>query len=154
MTPTSLEQRIARIEDERAIQQTMYRYGYAIDYGSEDEWLSCWAEDAALYWSESPFRGHEQLLAAFRAHTHAPDVFHKHFVVNAQIDVAGDSASARSMFARLDSYPDGPQILAFGRYVDKFVRGADGGWRFSERTAEVESMRAPPEAVLKLMASE
>lgn len=148
---SSLEERVRRIEDERSIQQTMYRYGYAIDYGSEEEWLNCWSEDAVLYWTESPFRGHEQLLIAFRAHTHAPDVFHKHFVVNARITIAGETASAQSMFARLDSYQDGPQILAFGRYLDKFVRCQDGEWRFSERKAEVESARTPPEAVLKLM---
>ena len=36
---SSLEDRIRRIEDERDIQQTMYRYGFALDYGSEDEWM-------------------------------------------------------------------------------------------------------------------
>ena len=149
----SLEERIQRIEDERAIQQTMYRYGSAIDYGSEDDWMNCWAEDAVLHWSKPPTRGHEQLRAAFHAHTHAPKVFHKHFVVNAQISVTGDTATGESLFARLDSYPDGPQVLAIGRYLDTFVRCEDGCWRFSERIAEVESMRAPPEAVLQAMSS-
>jgi len=131
----------------------MYRYGYAMDYGSEDEWMNCWADDAVLHWSNPPHRGHEQVRAAFRAHTHAPKVFHKHFVVNARISVSGNTAKAESMFARLDSYPDGPQILAFGRYLDKFIRCEDGCWRFAERVAEVESMRKPPESVLNAMSS-
>jgi hypothetical protein len=150
---SNLEDRIRRIEDERDIQQTMYRYGYAIDYGSEDEWMNCWAADAILHWSDPPYRGHEQLRTAFRTHTHAPGVFHKHFLVNARISVLVDAAKAESMFARLDSYPDGPQILAFGRYLDKFIRCEDGCWRFSERVAAVESMRTPPEAVMEFMSS-
>ena len=150
---SSLEERIRRIEDERDILQTMYRYGFALDYGSEDEWMGCWTEDAILHWTESPICGREALRAAFRAHTHAPKIRHKHLVVNARITVAGDTAGAESMFARLDSYPDGPQILAFGRYLDKFVRFEGSCWLFSERMAEIESTRVPPELVLRALSS-
>ncbi len=149
----SLEDRIQRIEDERDIQQTIYRYGFALDYGSEDEWMKCWTDDAVLLWSDSPICGHQELKAAFRSHTHAPQIFHKHLVVNARITVVADAAEAESMFARLDSYPDGPQILAFGRYQDELVRCADGCWRFRRRVAEVESMRSPPELVLQAMSA-
>ena len=147
----SLDERIRRIEDERDIQQTMYRYGFALDYGSEDEWMKCWTEDAILHWTDSPIRGWEALRSAFRAHTHAPKIFHKHLVVNARITVTGDTARAESMFARLDSYPDGPQILAFGRYLDEFVRNEGNCWLFSERVAEIESTRTPPELVMRAL---
>ena len=149
----TLEDRIQRIEDERDIQKVMYSYGAALDYGSEEEWMNCWTNDAVLHWSDLPTCGHEQLCAAFQAHTHAPEVFHKHFVVNARISVTGDTATANSIFARLDSYLDGPRLLAFGRYLDKFVRCKDSCWRFSERVAEVESMGAPPDSVLQAMLS-
>jgi len=151
---SNLEIRIQRLEDERDILRTIYGYGSALDYGSEAEWADCWAPDAVLHWFNPPYRGAEQIMAAFRAHTHAPQVFHKHFLVNPRISVSGDTASADSLFARLDTYPEGPQILAFGRYLDKFVRSSDGRWRFRERVAEVECARAPPEAVMKFMATQ
>jgi ketosteroid isomerase-like protein len=151
---SNLESRIQRLEDERDIQHTMYCYGAALDYGSETEWMNCWAPDAVLHWFNPPFRGPDQILAAFRSHTHAPQILHKHFLVNPRISVSDDTASADSLFARLDTYPEGPQILAFGRYLDKFVRCSDRRWRFSERIAEVECVRAPPEAVMKFMAAQ
>ena len=54
----------------------------------------------------------------------------------------------QSMFARLDSYPDGPGICAFGRYTDALVRCPDGRWRFTDRHADIESWRHGPPPVL------
>lgn len=137
---------------ERDIKQTMYRYGSALDYGCESDWLNCWISDAFLHWPDQPIRGHGELLAAFNSHTHAPSIYHKHIVVNIQISVVGDSASAQSNFMRVDAYDDGPQIMAFGRYVDNFILCDDAVWRFSKRVVELESVRTPPAAVLQAMA--
>ena len=41
---------------------------------------------SAIRWLNEQL-GHEALTAAFRAHTHAPDVYHKHFMVEPRITV-------------------------------------------------------------------
>jgi ketosteroid isomerase-like protein len=57
----------------------------------------------------------------------------QHVVTNLVIDLAGDTATARSRFTVLQARPDFPlQPIAAGRYHDAFTRGAHG-WRFSER---------------------
>lgn len=139
-----LEERVQELEDERAILRTLSSYGHALDYGLEDMWVDCWTGEAVLRWPERPpIVGHAELIEAFRAHTHAPDRYHKHFVVDPLISLDGDSARATSLFARLDSYPDGPALKSFGRYIDRLVRCADGRWRITERVAEREAGRPP-----------
>ena len=86
-------------------------------------------------------RGHAELRAGYRKHTHAPQAYHKHVVVEPRIAIEGDRATVTSMYARLDRYTDGPQIRAFGRYRDTLVRCADGKWRLKERYPEIESIR-------------
>jgi hypothetical protein len=140
-----IEARLQRLEDERAIMEVLYRYGHALDYGNEEAFMDCWHESTVLQWpGRAPIRGHAELRQAFRNHTHAPRHYHKHFVLEPLIDIAGDNATVTSMFARLDSYGQLPRIRAFGRYLDKFVRCADAKWRMIERIAEREVWRPEP----------
>lgn len=143
----TIEERLRRLEDERDILQTLYTYGHAIDYGLESEFLDCWTETAELYWGGSPFRGRARIAEAFRSHTHAPAFWHKHFLAEPRVKLEGDRATVVSLFARLDAYPEGPRILAFGRYLDTLVRCPDARWRFSERRAELECVGDLPEAI-------
>jgi ketosteroid isomerase-like protein len=138
----ALEQRLRRIEDERAILQTLYTYGHAIDYDDEAAFADCWTEDAVLEWPwREPIEGREAILGAFRAHTHAPAVYHKHFMVEPQVELDGDRASVHCMYARLDRDDTGaPYLRSFGRYIDALVRGSDGRWRFQRRRAENEAV--------------
>lgn len=137
-----LEERLRRLEDEKAILDTLYAYGHHLDEGLEDAWIDCWTEDAVLDWPGRAFmRGHAELRAGFRAHSHAPEMYHKHLVIAPRITLHGDTATAISMFARLDRYPDGPGIRAFGRYRDQLIRCADGRWRIRERLPAIEAAR-------------
>jgi ketosteroid isomerase-like protein len=141
----SLEERLIRLEDERAILRTLYSYGHGIDYDLEDEFLDCWTQDAVLHWPDrTPIAGHQALAEAFRAHTHAPRAFHKHVIVEPRIEIDGDRATVDCYFARLDDYADGPAIRSFGRYRDVLVRCTDGRWRFTERHTEREARRWNP----------
>jgi ketosteroid isomerase-like protein len=139
----TLEQRLSLLEDRRAILRTLHDYGHCLDYGDEAGFLDCWTPDAVLGWSilPQPLRGHAQIRAGFHQHTHAPQAWHKHLLAEPQIQLDGDVAQVRSMFFRLDPYPEagGPEIYAFGRYVDRLVRCADGRWRFTERRVEKEA---------------
>src|SRR5439155_20560469 len=47
-----LGRRLARIEDERGVLDTLYRYGHSIDHGPDDEWLDCFTQDGV--WDSIP----------------------------------------------------------------------------------------------------
>jgi ketosteroid isomerase-like protein len=105
-----LHDRLARIEDERAIVAILYRYGDALDHGDRDEFLDCFTPDAQylvhMRMGSSDglaFEGHEQLREYFDRHTHAPAAFHKHVTVNPLVTVNGAAADAQSYFLRVDS---------------------------------------------------
>ena len=48
MAGTDIEQRLRKLEDEKAILDTLYAYGHHLDAGLEDAWIDCWTEDAVL----------------------------------------------------------------------------------------------------------
>jgi hypothetical protein len=137
---TILEERVRALEDERSILHTLHTYGHSLDYGYEEEFLDCWSETAVLRWyNHPPYSGRELLTSVFRWHTHAPEVYHKHLLIEPRIALAGDTATADSYYARLDNSPSGPVLRSFGRYRDVMVRCPDGRWRFQERRHEPES---------------
>lgn len=139
MSPT-IEERLRLLEDERSILDTLYRYGHAIDYGLREEWLDCWTETAVLRWPHESYTGHDEIGGAFDGHSHAPERFHKHLLIEPRIRVDGDRATSDSYFSRLDAGPSGPSVRSFGRYRDVLVRCADGQWRLQERNTERESL--------------
>jgi ketosteroid isomerase-like protein len=140
---------LQRLEDEQSIRQTLHAYGHAIDYGREEEFVDCWTETAVLLWTPTPERdvgflerrlvGREAIREAFREHTHAPDMFHKHLLFQPQIQLDGDRATVESGFARVDEGEGGPVLRSFGRYDDVLVRCEDGRWRFAQREAFIEN---------------
>jgi uncharacterized protein (TIGR02246 family) len=139
---TSVEARLQLLEDERAIMQVLTVYGHAYDYGLEEEFADCWTDDAVLTYPDAPvLQGRPQIREFFRGHTHFPEARHHHMVVDPRIQLDGDRAAVESYFMRVDGYPDGPHIRSFGRYIDVLVRGADGAWRFLERTALLGARR-------------
>ena len=145
-----LERRLRALEDERAVLRTLFAYGYAIDYGLEEEFVDCWTEDATLVWSKTSHRefpqfparcytGREAIREAFQGQTHAPGEYHKHLLHQPRITITGDRATVQSGFSRIDEAAVRPLLRSFGRYLDELVRCADGRWRFVRREAEVES---------------
>lgn len=146
-----LLRRLATLEEERAILQTLYRYGHSIDYGLEQEWVDCFTEDGVFDVrrrvgpASARYEGRAALAAFIAQHTRAPGRYHKHMLVEPVIMVSGDQATVQSYFTRLDATHDGrPFIRAFGRYMDRMVKGTDGVWRFKERVAEVEAVGEEP----------
>jgi hypothetical protein len=146
-----LTRRLAALEAERGVLATLYRYGHALDYGAEADWVDCFA--AAAHYevrergagttdSVRSYDGRNELAAFAAGHTRAPERFHKHLVADPLIAVDGDRAVVTSYFLRLDDVGGERVVYAFGRYHDELVRCADGRWRFAVRIAEVESRRA------------
>jgi hypothetical protein len=151
-TGASVEERLAALEAERAILDTLYRYGHTIDYGDEAGWVDCFTKDAVYEVRRGPQTGRAdelvrcvgraELAAFVAAHSRAPWAWHKHFLceVRVTLDPGGATAQAQSYFVRLDHEDQvGPYIRAFGRYLDQLVCDTDARWRIQERIAEVES---------------
>jgi hypothetical protein len=147
-----LTARLQLLEDERAVLATLYRYGHALDYGAEADWLDCFTPDAtyelryppgvAIIGRPTTYRGHDALAAFVANHSRAPDRYHKHLLVEPVITLDGDLATGTSYFVRIDD-DEGERVLyAFGRYLDELARGADRRWRFTSRVAEIESRRS------------
>lgn len=144
-----LSARLRALEERRGVLETLYRYGHAIDYGAEDDWVDCFTEDAVydVHRGEQTGRSSESIrcegraeIAAFVSrHSRAPEAWHKHMLSEPMISIEGERARAVSYFARLDHGAEGPYLRAFGRYRDRLVRCSDGRWRFEARVAEVES---------------
>jgi len=155
--------RLERLEAERDIVHALNRYGHTLDYGDKAGWVDCFTPDGAyeLRWSDparfsldtfpeatltargTRFTGAAALRAFVDKHSHAPNAWHKHVMVEPQIAIAADcrSASVVCYGMRVDSI-DGERIITgFCRYLDQLVRGHDGRWRFSERVCEIESLR-------------
>ncbi|WP_328351887.1 nuclear transport factor 2 family protein [Mycobacterium sp. NBC_00419] len=62
----------------------------------------------------------------------------RHLVLNALVDLDGDSAAARSTFLVVQATDAVAfQPIVAGRYYDRFARDGDG-WYFTERKADVE----------------
>jgi hypothetical protein len=141
---------MAVVEDERAILDTLSRYGHTIDHGPDEEWLDCFTEDGV--WDARPgagiggaaggilCRGQDELRAFIATHTHAPERWHKHLLVEPRIRLDGDAADVLSYWVRIDLSDAGIYMRGFGRYVDHLVRCTDGRWRIQERVIECEAM--------------
>jgi ketosteroid isomerase-like protein len=145
---TSLEQRLALLEAEREIKRTMHSYSTALDGEDEELFVDCFLDEAVLRWPsppyDGPYSGSSRLRAAFRAHTHAPAVLHKHFVADQSIALDGDTARAESYFMRVEAGAGGPYIRSFGRYLDVLRRCPDGRWRFEDRRVEPDALVLQP----------
>lgn len=143
-----IEARLALLEDERSILRTLHTYGHTIDSGDEASWLDCFTYDGVFgAWIERPeepwFRvaGRAELAAFIAEHTRPPDPAHKHLLIEPLIAVDGSVATCVAYFAVLMHHGGEPILRVFGRYHDRLARGDDGSWRFSERIAEIQSMK-------------
>jgi uncharacterized protein (TIGR02246 family) len=136
-----LVERLRALEDEQQITRTLYRYAHAQYNGDRAMFLDCFTPDATIVRSRHGREvvGHDAIAEFFDAITHAPDVFHKHVVIEPVIDVQGDSAEVSSDFLYVQDR-NGPMISHFGHYRDLLARCADGTWRISRRELQTEAV--------------
>jgi 3-phenylpropionate/cinnamic acid dioxygenase small subunit len=144
----ALVERVRWLEAERDIRDVLVGYAESLDYGHSRAWAECFTPEGRF---EVRLRGEPlfahtgaEALAAFAAqHTHAPDVYHKHFLSVPTIKADGpEQASARTYFTMLHERPAGPIVLVIGRYLDELVR-LDGRWLFDRRVVDMEAL--PPQ---------
>jgi hypothetical protein len=140
-----LARRVAELDDHQQVLDSMYRYGHAVDYGLNAEWVDCFTPDGTFVLSRRgqealEFAGTRALSDFIAGHTNAPEFWHKHLLVEPRITIDGDRADVASYFVRIDRSGTGVNhIRSFGRYLDRLRRSDDGRWRFEHRIAETES---------------
>lgn len=136
--------RLQAIEDRCAILDTLMRYGNALDYGDVERLVDCFTEDAVREtWRPDGTCNRWEGAAGTRefamTHSHAPDKYHKHLVLNAIVGLHGDTAEVDSYMFRFDAgRGEKSYVWGFGRYVDRMRRDADGRWRIQKRVTHIE----------------
>ena len=140
-----LEQRVALLEAQAAIFDLLYQYAHSIDYGDEQGFVDCFTEDAvweahnAVTGTVMSNTGHTELMHFVAGHTRPPELYHKHLIIEPRVHIDGDTASSTCYFVLVVSPPGGvPEVVTFGRYVDRLQRDAAGNWRIANRRAEAE----------------
>lgn len=133
-----LMRRVQRLEDRDAIWRLFMTYKQHLDQRDFRAYASLFTDDAEWVGNLGKVVGPsqiEQLLHETlevwgddRERTH-------HLVLDPEIDVDGDTATARSNWAYVtrDEH-DAPVLLMLGRYLDELRRTPEG-WRFSRRVA-------------------
>jgi uncharacterized protein (TIGR02246 family) len=120
------------LEDERAIRTLVARYCHAIAERDDEAWAATWAQDGEWLVLGATLRGREAILAHYRKL-----VGGVRFVVQVAhdgiVEVEGDGAVGRWLILELLQWANGAGGQNVGRYRDRYLRGADGEWRFARR---------------------
>lgn len=128
--------------DRDEITELLYRYAELIDAGDFDG-VGALLARASFGGAATPsVSGAENIAGLFAMTTRRfPDSGTpktRHLVLNAIVDIDGDTATSRSTFLVVQATDTVPfQPIVAGRYYDRFARDA-GGWHFTERKADVE----------------
>src|SRR4051794_31677493 len=116
-----LERRIAKLEDERDVLHRLYAYGHAIDYGNEAAWVDCFTADGVFDIRSGVagrprqvVSGHDELRDFAAGHTRAPELWHKHMLVEPVIALDVDTATSDAYFVVLMEHEELPLVRVFG----------------------------------------
>ena len=140
----ALKARVQALEDRAAILDTLQDYGHALDYGNVEKLVNCFTDDAVREtWRPDGTINRWEGAAGTRefatTHSHAPDKYHKHLVLNSVVELHGDTADVVSYMFRFDA-SDGEKsfVWGMGRYLDRMRRDPDGHWRIMRRVTYIE----------------
>ena len=134
----SNEARLRQVEDELAIQRVLVEYGARIDARDYAGYAALFAREGEWRNGATVRKGRaeiEQLLVGLFGTPAAGYVNREdfHMVLNPQIDVDGDRATARSRHLLVMRGADGSPVPELaGVYEDEFVR-EDGQWKILRR---------------------
>jgi uncharacterized protein (TIGR02246 family) len=138
----ALEARVRRLEDREAIHALFMRYRHCLDEKDFSGYAALFARDGEFVAAGGSASGRaeiERLVDGMRGNlltaVAGEDL---HVVVNPDITVDGDRASAYSTWIYVVRDPDGgPSLCKVGHYEDQLVR-EDGEWRFARRFAPMD----------------
>ena len=123
------------IEDRLAIRELVDIYADAVNQRDAELWGSTWAEGSSWKLPVIPgmenVAGKENIVAAWNAGMAMfPFIFMSISVGDIQVD--GDTATARAYTTEVGTTLDGTEIRPRGQYDDKLIK-VDGEWLFIER---------------------
>jgi len=133
----TIEERIAKIEDELEIQKTVYNYAFRQDQRNIDAFLETFTDDILFTfrgWGLE-LRGKEELKTYFLEQVFATHEYHMHQITNLNIQVNGQRADVDAYLHMRSSCSGEPQEAGI-RYMMK-LRKEDMQWRLSEIHCEV-----------------
>jgi uncharacterized protein YxjI len=144
----ALRLRIIRLEDERAILDTLHRYGQTIDSGLDQEWAELFIKDG-LFLCVDRFgteilreQGRKALAQWVRDFKAGETLQMKHCVLAPVVRINGDMATVVSQYANLVENQDrhaAPHIRFTGTYRDEMVKDNEGSWRFRQRISHTDA---------------
>lgn len=138
-TLSALEARVQRLEDRDAINTLFMRYRHCLDEKDFSGYAALFAHDGEFVAAGGTASGREQIerlvdgmRGTLLTAVAGDDV---HIVVNPDIEIDGDRATARSTWIYVIRDDEGcPTLCKVGHYEDDLVR-EDGEWRFARRFA-------------------
>ncbi len=140
----ALTARLKTLEDRAAILDTLHNYGHALDYGDVGKLMDCFTQDTVREihrpdGTVNRWEGAAGTREFATTHSHAPAKYHKHLVLNAVVDINGDTAEVSSYMFRFDAGKgEKSHVWGMGRYLDTMRRDADGRWRILQRITWIE----------------
>lgn len=133
------------MSDKLDITELLYRYAELIDAGDFDGVGALLSKASFGGTGPQGVSGADNIAKLFAATTrrypdHGNTPRTRHLVLNPIIDLADNTATARSTFCVVQDTEAVPiQPIVVGRYFDTFGRDADG-WHFTERKVEIQML--------------
>ncbi len=135
----TLEERVQRIEDEAAIRQVILDYAVYLDSRNLDGYVSLFAEDGVWQNGNTIMKGRDEIRGLLTGMFGEQDPDKPYtgtnyrIVSNVEVDLHGDTASARSRQLSIQRGENGaPTPYLSGIYEDEFIR-EDGEWKILHR---------------------
>jgi uncharacterized protein (TIGR02246 family) len=137
--PSSLEQRVQRIEDEAAIRKVILDYAVRLDARDFDGYVALFAKDGTWQNGNTVKHGRDeirQMLVGIYGEQKPGSVNTDSYriVSNVEVELNGDRATAHSRQLTIMRGENGsPTPRLSGIYDDEFIR-EDGAWKILHRT--------------------
>ena len=130
MTPADLEtlaRRVRRIEDRQLLMELASRYGMAVDDRDFDTLAALFAPDGAF----NDIVGRQAVVDFYRLRT-AAFTTSAHYAYTQHVDFESDDRATGVVNGHAELCIDGKTVRISLRYLDRYVRRAQG-WQFQSR---------------------
>ncbi len=134
----ALEERVGRLEDERAIADVVASYGLLVDHGAADEVAALWTADGAYRVDALEMAGTEAIAAMVSGPAHQGLIARgcAHFQGPVAVTVDGDAAVAVG-YSLLVLHREGRFAVARATANHWSLARSGGRWRVVERTSRL-----------------
>lgn len=132
--------------DRQAIVDLTIAYGWILDHGPRERLREVFTEDAVAVYGGVEHRGVDEIISRVDEALGRLTIS-QHIVSNQQVEVDGDTATARCYVHAqhtLRGTEGGDNFVMAGRYEDDVIRTGDG-WRIGRRVLTIDWTEGNPE---------